>query len=212
MVKRLLVGIVIGTILTGTASALNYLPLGTGSVSYLQGVDDTSASLTLTIEENNGVVAVMSVIETGGNDFATWFKLSQDLDGQTYLLAQSLDGGANWNYTGEPVVWIDTPLEVGKTWSQETTLGENTYVIDSEVTAQEILSVPAGEFSTFCITHVGVVGGVYTYTYIEWYAENVGIVKMDWTGAFLGDVYELTDAVVIGAESRSWDEVKSLYR
>jgi hypothetical protein len=35
---------------------------------------------------------------------------------------------------------------------------------------------------------------------------------MDWTGAFLGDVYELTDAVVIGTESRSWGQVKALYR
>jgi hypothetical protein len=209
---RLLLGAVLLVCVAGTASALNYLPLGEGTVSYFEGVADPSATLVLTIEENDGMVAVASMIETGGNDFATWFQLSQDVDGQTYLLGQSFDGGATWALTADPVVWIDTPLEVGKTWSQETMLGEDTYVIDCEVTAHEAVTVPAGEYSAYCIVQEAVLAGMYEYTYIGWYAENIGLVSLDWTGAFLGDVYELTDAVVVGYDASSWSQVKSLYR
>jgi hypothetical protein len=209
---RLLIAVVLLVLFAGAASALNYLPLGEGSVSYYEGVADPAAALVVTIEENDGNIAIMSMIETGGNDFATWYQLTQDPDGQTYLLAQSFDEGVTWAYTADPLVWIDTPLEVGKTWSQETMLGEDTYVLEAEVTAHETVTVPAGEYLAYCIVHEALVGGMYEYTFVSWLAENIGPVHMDWTGAFLGDVYELTDAVVIGTESRSWGQVKALYR
>ena len=198
---RFILCIVLLLFATGTASALNYLPLGAGTVSNFRGVSDPSASLALTVQENNGAFAIVSLLETGGNDFATWFQISQDPDGQTYLLAQSFDGGGSWSYAADPIVWIDTPLEVGKTWSQETMLGGNTYTIETEVTAHETVTVPAGEFTAYCLVHSAVLAGIYPYTYIGWYAENIGLVSLDWTGAFLGDVYQLTHGVIVGTES-----------
>ena len=72
--------------------------------------------------------------------------------------------------------------------------------------------MPAGEFLAYCIVHEAVLGGVFVFTFIEWYAENVGFVKIDWTGFALGEGYELTDAVVIGTETLSWGQVKASYR
>jgi hypothetical protein len=196
----------------GAASATMYLPLAEGTVSHLQGINDATNALEVSVAENTGAHAVLAVVETGGNDFATWLRMSQDLDGTTYLLGQSFDGGATWNDLGEPVVWIDVPLAVGNTWSQSTTLGTDTYEITSEVTAHELVSVPAGDFMAYCIEHVGVVAGALTYTYVEWYAENLGIVKLDWTGFAHGDVYGLTGANIVATEPSTWGKVKALYR
>lgn len=196
----------------GSASATSYMPLAEGTVSNFAGTADPSNSLVVSVYENTGVYSELAVIETGGNNFSTWLRLSQDPDGHTYLLAQSLDGGVTWNELAEPVVWIDMPLAVGNTWSQTTTLGPNSYEIESEVLSYGLVTVPAGDFMAYCIHHVGVVGGAVTYTYIEWYAENIGIVKLDWTGFIHGDVYALTHAQIIATESISWGLVKALYR
>ena len=197
----------------GTASAVTYLPLAMGTESHLQGVDDPANTLNLTVVENTGSQAVLYVDEVGGNDFDTWLRLDQDPDGKTYLLGQSFDGGASWNTTADPVVWIDMPLSVGHQWSQSTMLGTNTYEITSEVLAQEIVDVPAGQFTAICIQHVGVVAGAITYTYIEWYAEDIGIVKLDWTGFTHGDQYVLLDSTnVVATEGSSWDNLKAMYR
>ncbi len=61
-------------------------------------------------------------------------------------------------------------------------------------------TVAAGDFMVWCIQHLGVIGGVQTSTYIEWYAENIGIVQLDWTGFAHGDMYELTGAYIVATE------------
>jgi hypothetical protein len=112
-------------------------------------------------------------------------------------------------------VWIDTPLEVGKTWSQQTSFNGVSYGLYSEVTAHETITVPAGDFLAFCIHHVAYIGFDGVANYSEWYAENLGVVRVDWTGLEfipMNDVYELSAAEVVGNESRSWGQIKSIFR
>ena len=61
-------------------------------------------------------------------------------------------------------LFFNSLLEVGKTWSQETMLGGNTYTIETEVTAHETVTVPAGEFTAYCLVHSAVLAGIYPYT------------------------------------------------
>lgn len=212
MTTRVMLAAVLLLFSAGTASAINYLPLAEGTVSQLSGVDNPANSLTISVLENLGSHAILFVDENGGSDWDTWLRMSQDPDGTTYLLAQSFDGGATWNETDDPVTWIQTPLAVGNTWSQSTMLGSSTYEITSEVLSCGQVTVAAGDFMVWCIQHVGVIGGVQTYTYIEWYAENIGIVKLDWTGFAHGDMYELTGAHIVATEFSTLDSVKALYR
>ncbi len=212
---RFIITLALALLLFGavSATAAIYLPLAPGTESHLQGVGDPANALNLSIVESTGSQAVLYVDEVGGNDFDTWLRLEQDPDGKTYLLGQSFDGGASWNETAEPVVWIDMPLSVGHQWSQSTMLGTNTYTISSEVLAQEVVDVPAGQFTAICIQHVGTVAGAITYTYIEWYAEDIGIVKLDWTGFSHGDQYVLVDSTnVVATEASSWSSLKAMFR
>ncbi len=196
----------------GSASAISYLPLAEGTISQLTGEANPANTLTVSVLENLGPYAILYLDENGGNDWDTWLRMSQDPDGTTYLLAQSFDGGASWNETTDPILWIETPLAVGNSWSQSTMLGSATFEITSEVVSHDLVTVPAGQFMAFCIQHVGVVGGAITNTYIEWYAENIGIVKIDWTGFAQGDIYALTGAHIVATEPCTWGQVKALFR
>lgn len=100
-----------------------------------------------------------------------------------------------------PVLYIDAPLWIGKTWTYS--IGEDNF--RTEVIAEEKLTVPfGGPFSCFVLekTRNGVLSG---YT---WVNDGLGHLRLqDWTGS----AYVLTSKTV-PAEDLSWGDVKTLYR
>ncbi len=100
-----------------------------------------------------------------------------------------------------PILYIDAPLWVGKTWTYS--IGEDEF--RTEVFAEEELTVPfGGPFPCFVLEkrRNGVLSG---YT---WVNDGLGHLKLqDWTGT----AYVLISGGV-SVENRSWGGIKTLFR
>ena len=136
-----------------------------------------------------------------------------------------------WGYD-PPIVMLDAPLFVGKTW-QQTTHGRDlvtgdllfTFDIAFQVVEEVVLAVPAGSFDAFGIGQIapreftnaagaafGLDGVRITEarrgTASEYYSQNVGIVR-----DLADDTYDLLAyGSPTAVESLSWAGVKDLYR
>jgi hypothetical protein len=136
-----------------------------------------------------------------------------------------------WGYD-PPIVMLDAPLFVGKTW-QQTSDGRDlvtgdllfTLEIAFQVFEEGVLAVPAGSFDTFGIGQIaprrfvdgtGAVFGldgeritdVRGGTASQYYSQNVGLVR-----DIADDTYDLLAyGSPTAVESRSWAGVKDLYR
>jgi hypothetical protein len=82
----------------------------------------------------------------------------------------------------EPLPRIKFPLEVGKTWEWKGTEyeddDENTITVSAKVKKTEKLKVPAGIFETVKLVTIIKSSAGTKNVITEWYAKNIGLVKM----------------------------------
>lgn len=92
------------------------------------------------------------------------------------------DGPPVARYGEYPILLIPRPLESGARWSRGTVPGAEGSEIELwwEVACEESVITDAGTFECMkllCETAVPIDGGTMEFTYEEWYAEGVGLVK-----------------------------------
>jgi len=218
--------------LVGTASGEDYQPLATGNFwSYF--IDDGPVEMRLVGEQ-------VPIFDS--QTYPIEYTMSPNDPGLINYWTSEDDGGVLlwgfWRQTwgilyDPPIITVDAPLYVGKTWTSTVdlyALPDTTFYMTMEFTftAHEdpVLTVPAGEFATFGIGSPDpgpgaktFLDGRYTlsgeaktdqrYQVDRWYSLGVGVVQ-----EYLGSIYQLrtyTDHPV-AVESSSWGAVKALYR
>jgi len=124
-------------------------------------------------------------------------------DGDVYL-AGLLHAGNDysfWDCYSEPVLFLDLPLEVGKTWTDSTTDA----IVSAEVTGESQIITPAGEFSCFVVSHMVMdLNHFMPFNRTFWLNAQLGPVR-------IGDAELVSYDGIVPAETVTWGAVKSLY-
>jgi len=125
-------------------------------------------------------------------------------DGDVYLagLLHAGDDYSFWDCYSEPVLFLDLPLEVGKTWTDATADA----VISAEVTGESQVVTPAGEFNCLVVSHMVMDFGNYIpFNRTFWLNPQLGPVK-------IGGAELVSYSGIVAAESIAWGAVKALFR
>lgn len=106
-----------------------------------------------------------------------------------------------WDCFSEPVLFLDLPLEVGKTWSGASADA----VVSAEVTGESQITTPAGEFSCFVVSHM-IMDRNYLVPFNRtfWLNAQLGPVK-------IGDAELVSYDGIVPSETVTWGSVKSLF-
>lgn len=213
------------------ASAQDYLPLEEGYFWSYTISNSAFDELRVVGEPINLLGEMVYPIGHPGFDpfqnLVNYWSIGPDGD----LLLHGWSRGTFGYFYQPPVVLLDSPLEVGKTWSSTVdfyTCTDTTYVethdLSYMVHDRADITVPAGTFDCFGVGDLedptrGLLGGRYSISGEEigsktgpvasWWAQNVGVVE-----EYLSDVYQLQDYTdhEVPAESSTWGGVKALFR
>ncbi len=212
------------------AVAEDYLPLQTGNFwSYVtSGGDQEMRVVTGQVPFFQGMpYAIEHTISVSDQGLVNYWTL--DPDGDVLLWGFFRDG---WGYVYEPpIVMVDAPLAVGKSWSTNVdiiSLPDTSYVTTADLQyfaaeAQDVI-VPAGIFASFGIGSPdpgakSLLGGRYTLwgtlvtdkanEELTWYSAGVGVVQERISSLLMLETY--TDRPV-SVEMTTWGGVKALYR
>ncbi len=191
-------------LVVGVATAGDYWPILEGAV--YEYVDDRGTTLTITVQDGR-----FESVYSYGCRVTNWY--SDEANGDVLLLSDSnycqgaIDPDYIWSF--DPgVTFIDSPLEVGKSWSAIVTAcgyGCQDGYFSYEVSAEETVTVPLGTFDVLvveerCFLPAGSRWGTYKLN------QEIGPIV-------LPGGYELTKVSgTVPAAATIWGSVKALYR
>jgi hypothetical protein len=200
----LLAAFLLANVPTATCQSHYYLPLEQGNDMWYANAHGGTLSWHLYIRGyEEGASCRIEEDLTYGSRWCTL--LSGNDEGDVFIVG-SCDP---IDYLGEPLMLIDSPLYVGKSWGRS--WGEwNQYYSNYGVAAEEDIQVQAGTFHCYHVINAVYDGSTsYELHYHAWYADGVGLVRFSWP-CFWCD-WGLAYAI-IPVEQDSWGGVKSMYR
>lgn len=243
--NRRLIPIVAG-VLASVAAAdayavpANYLPLEIGRTWFYDGDEGTDQITTIESPVSiQGVLTTARLQEnSGANEDMFRNFWTRNEEGDLFLhAAQNLGAGLAWRYE-PPILYLDAPLEVGKTWTTRFNACEDigagpcteALAITFLVTAEGAITVTAGTFSTFEVQEVEpspdlTFGDDVRFNLLghrlpedhgasdggahDWYADGVGVVRQDVGGETLNLVVVNSPTPTLDS---TWSTLKSLFQ
>ena len=196
-----------GLVLPGTSTAVDYWPMYGGIVYNYE--DDNGHDLIVSI---SGYGRECAYYSGGQLRCQTWQSFSIDENGDLFLESDSnycqgaIDPDYMWTFS-PPVLFLDLPLEVGKSWTSLSTAygyGESFAANSAEVLSEETVVVPAGTFKTLVVDMLCFAAGDHSGRY--YLNRQVGPV-------ILSGGYKLVSVEgIVPASQSTWGSLKSLYR
>lgn len=199
--RRLILAIML-LVAADPSSAIDYFPTVDG-VQLLYGTIWVGIS-----SSGNGACHTTSDLESKST---TCYEIDANGDVMLAFRIQSSRPGGwtdNWIWYSPPAVYLDFPLEPGKTWTTATNEQEENgpsyeLVLEGTVIGPAVVTVEAGTFDVIKVNIVKRYPNAPRYDTVEelWLHRQLGQVKnlTQWSG-------------IVGATGATWGNVKSLYR
>jgi len=215
---------------TMPAAAIDVFPLSEGILRTYESVSQAGTSSYSTRFDGIAVVGNYSthVLHfAGGEDDGLQQQWSETPEGDTLLhgwYRTDIQGGGEYS---PPILWIDVPLSLNKSWNVTTTMvGWGSVTLHFKVVAVDVVSVPAGRFESFTIewytdeplfAKAGAFGPTGQRASLspestptaESYADRAGMVRYR-HGTEVDSLQRIEEIVAV--ESATWTRVRELYR
>ena len=223
--------LVVGLLGARAAAEPVYLPLDQGATwSYATGTGGAERKTVDGMVEIFGETAqVIRYSESSSNEGLENYWTSSAA-GDVYLWGFFRREDEGWGYLYQPpILWIDAPLHVGKSWETEFqvySLPDTILVSSAQYVLttiwEGVVAVPAGDFQSFLVEgsfgmpeaaqDVSPDGRLLSgrSTTWDWFSDGVGLVQ--YGRAASPNPYRLVDYGTTPADATSWTTIKSLFR
>jgi hypothetical protein len=183
-------------LLFATARAADYWPIEHG-VTWNYG-ESSDSLYPIQMGVSDGVIWLSEP-----NPYAlttSYFRVNADGDIEATRWVNFYEYGFQGASFDPPLLFLDLPLEVGKTWETVNSTGG----LRGAVLREEVVTVPAGTFQVMVVRITDVLnGGLFVGDY--YLDRNIGNVKHNGVGLF-------SVSGTIAGESQSWGSLKALFR
>jgi hypothetical protein len=201
----------LATVAVGFAQIHNYWPIEPGNNRWYVEEDNPNITCNMHVDGMIDGYSYFSreIYESGV--LIEQLAVLADINPEGDVTFTSITDGADWYPFTPPYLWIDAPLYVGKTWQFETDnalLGHGTHYF--EVMSEGWVTVPAGTFYCFEVFYTETFEFFGTLTETHWFADGTGTIKFEHLGH--DSPFVLDHATVVGQQSRTWGEIKNIYR
>ena len=185
-----------GLLVAGTATAAPWWPSSPGATfTYL----DRTVVLTGTPTAFSRIVA--RATDTFAEDYAV------DKNGDVVTHGWQNEAGTLFEFYDPPLVWLDLPLAVGRSWSSETNITHpehgGDHVVEGMVTGADIVIAPAGSFEVMMVewTFTPVHATHAPWTLVHVVHRQLGPVDglVSWTG-------------IVDERATAWGDLKAAWR
>ena len=197
-----------GLLLALPAAAYDYLPLEQGNYWHYYSPADPDSTVEASIDGTyEGLAIINKIVMYQGvvSDRTQRWTAERTADDDVYIhhLSTSLDGP--FAAIEPPLLLIDAPLEVGKTWSQSYQAMGAPFQSDFAVLAEVDIETTCGVLHCYLVEHAQ--SGYWTITQYFWFADGFGIVRIA-EGAYFDAVVHCT----VPVEAKTLSDVKDLFK
>jgi len=204
-----------------------YLPLQDGNNwQYATEAGDTwitTVDGTLEVLGNPAFRLVQVLAGADAQSLENWWSI----DGEGNVFLHGFDNAGFVREYEPPVLFVDAPLFLGKTWASSTQAGSDLIDLEFTVETDGLVDLPVGSLPAFGISYLQPLEVPKTPGYslaghrlpagkrdpadaTDWYSDGVGPVQL----RFGGNVYQLTAYSIgtVATQASSFGAVKALYR